>query len=209
MECCHYFHWASFGTTSSMISAFGTLLTGVGAIIIAFWALKKYFRERENETKLFIDLSLTNYNTNNTNQVFLDVYLVNEGMVALHTSKRFEKGPDQKIIEKSFTLEDSVEKIKYSVELQVKRVLKNSVVYDWFDPKQYETVVEHLNLLKDIEVPDDPNHPSFFLEPKEKYHFGCWLTLEKGLYEAKVIVIGDEKTLPNDFWHRRFPFEVK
>ncbi len=41
---------------SPMISAIGTLLTGSGAIILAVWAIKKYFKGRENETKLLIEI---------------------------------------------------------------------------------------------------------------------------------------------------------
>jgi len=55
----------------------------------------------------------------------------------------------------------------------------------------------------------DLKDPGFYMEPNESYHLGCWLNLDKGLYEAKVIVVGEKKNLPDDFWHRRLPFEVK
>lgn len=193
-----------------VLSAIGTLFTGLGAILLAFWAIKKYFSERDNEARLSIEFSSTNYSINNSYYVYLDILLKNEGIVPLYTFKRFYKNNKGKIAAKEYTWKDSIETITFSAELQVKRIKQGQIVsFDWFDKNQYETIIDHLNLLKDLEDTDDPKHYSFFLDSKESYHLGCYVQLNKGLYEAKVIVVGDEKKLPDDFWHRRFPFEVK
>jgi hypothetical protein len=179
-------------------------LTGIGAIVLAIWAVNRYFRERNGETNLSIELTKTDYVINNYNKVYLDVSLENRGKVAIRTFERFTKGKEAK-----FTYIDKIETIKYSIELQVKRVKQSqTVLYYWFDPNQYAAVTDPINLLTDLEVLGDPKNTPFFIEPNETYHLGCWLQLDKGLYEAKVIVVGRKKK-PDEFWHRRFPFEVK
>jgi hypothetical protein len=194
--------------SSTYISAFGTLLTGISAAVLAYWAIKKYFSARENETKLLIKISNTNYHINNSFQVYIDIFLRNEGIVAFDTCKRFIKNEYGEPEEVEYVWEDMIEKIKYSVELQVKKVKQVPVSYDWSDTNQYETVQAHINLLTDYETPDNTEDPDFFMEPGEIYHLGCWLQLEKGLYEAKVIVVGTESKKRPDYWVRRSPFEV-
>jgi hypothetical protein len=205
--CCQYFD--SLSGLAPIGSAIGALLTGVGASGLALWALLKYKRERENKTKLSIVLSNYNYFINNLNQIYLDVLLKNEGIVEFRTFKRFHKAKKGNPSESEYTWKDSIETVKYSIELQIKKVKQCQVAFDWFDPNQYDTVIDHINLLKDVEIPDDPKDPPFYIEPRESYHLGCWVQLDKGLYEAKVIVVGEQKNLPDDFWTCRFPFEVK
>lgn len=185
---------------NSLISSFGTFLTGIGAIALAFWAINKYFREREHETKLSIELTKYNFEIDDS-KVYLDILLKNGGNVEIHTYNRYQNGME---VDASNGMNwDEV--IKYSIELQIKRVKQTQVaLFDWKDSNQYDTIQEHINLLTDI---DSPEPPSFYLEPKDTYHLGCWLQLDKGLYEAKVIVIGERRK--DEFWHRRFPFEVK
>lgn len=192
---------------ATYITAYSSLLTGIAAALLAYWAIKTYFSSREHETKLSIDFDQKDFILNGTDRVYLDIILKNEGMVAIHTKKRFIKGSDGKAKTIDFTSEDEIETILYSVELQIKKIKNSNLTYDWYDKNQYDPIHEHINLLKDLEIPSDYKHPAFFIEPKETYHFGCWLQLDKGLYEAKVIVIGVKQ--PDDFWHRKFPFEVK
>jgi c-di-AMP phosphodiesterase-like protein len=196
-------------TDAQMLSAIGTLLTGSGAIILAIWAINKYFKERDNEAKLNIELSNTNYSVNDSHYVYLDVLLKNEGKVSVYTYKRFNKDNKGDPEEAEYTWKDSTEMIKYSIELQIKKVRQSKFSYNWFDSNQYDPIIDHINLLTDHEDPDDMDHHSFFLDQGEIYHLGCWVQLAKGLYEARVIVIGDKNKLPDDFWARRFPFEVK
>jgi len=195
---CHFF---------TMLSAIGTFLTGIGALMLAIWAMEKYSTERKNQTKLVIDYKIIQDYHNNPKSLYLDIILKNKGAVDLHTKKRFKQDENGKSIELPYVYKDSIETIKYSIELQIKKVKDSQVISDWFASEQYEAVVEHINLLKDLEVPEDALHPAFFMEPKEPYHLGVWLNLDKGLYEAKVIVVGAKE--PDDFWHRRIPFEVK
>ncbi len=207
LDCCN--HLDFFSRIAPIGSAIGAILTGFGAFGLAIWVLLKYRRERGRKTKLTIDLLNSNYLINNVNQIYLDVIFKNEGIVELRTFKRFRKDKNGKSTEVEYTWKDSIETVKYSIELQIKKVKQSKVAFDWFDTNQYDTVIEHVNLLKDIEIPDDLKDPAFYIEPSESYHLGCWVQLESGLYEAKVIVVGDKKNLPDDFWHRRFPFEVK
>lgn len=202
IDCCSHI-------TSELLSAIGSLLTGVGAILLSIWAIRQYFKTREGETRLSIKLKKTCYNINNSFKVYFDISLENMGTVAIHTRKRFYGNSDKTdVIE--YTYKDSIETVRYSVELQVKRVKQSkTALYYWFDTNQYEMVTDPINLLTDLEDPDDPKLPPFFIESKETYHLCCWLQLDKGLYEAKVIVVGSEDKLPVDFWHRRFSFEVK
>jgi hypothetical protein len=182
------------------ISSFGTLLTGIGACGVAYWAINKYYRDREHETKLSIELTKYNYEIDNS-KFYLDILLKNGGNVPIRTYNRFQKGAE---VDASNGMNWD-EEIKYSIELQIKKVKQTQVaLFDWKDSSQYVTIQEHINLLTDIESPEPP---SFYLEPKDTYHLGCWLQLDKGLYEAKVIFIGEKRR--DEFWHRRFPFEVK
>lgn len=194
---------------SNYISSIGTLLTGIAAVILAYWAINKYFKERSDKTKLSIEISNTNYLINGLHQVYIDVLLKNEGIVAVHTFKRFRKNDKGESGEVEYTWKDSIETIKYSVELQLKKVKQNKISYNWFSSDQYEPIFEHINLITDYENPDETNSNPFFIDPGETYHFGSWFQLERGLYEAKVIVVGDENELPDDFWMRRFPIEIK
>ena len=106
-----------------------------------------------------------------------------------------------------FAYRDEIETIKYSIELQIKKVKLNHVIYNWFDSQHYETFIEPINLLTDLEPPAKFGDPVFYLEPKDSQHLGCFLALFNGLYEAKVIFIGERKE--EDFWTCRKPFIIE
>jgi len=203
-----FHHWGGVAIKyAPVITAIGALFTAIGAIGLAWWAIRKYFKERGNETKLSIDFKHTPYEINNFTSIYLDVQLKNEGLVDIRTFKRFIKGKDGKPKEVDHTWKDENETVKYAIELQVKKVKQTqTALFNWFDPNQYESVLNPINLLTDIDI-SDLKDPGFYMEPNETYHMGCWLKLDRGLYEAKVIVVG--KKLPDEFWTMRFPFEVK
>ena len=199
--CCH-----SSSSIVIYLPAIGSLLTGLAAIILAYWAVNRYFKERKSEPNLSIELKNTDYVIDNNSKVYLDISLENKGIVVFRAFNRFKKIKGI-IQELDYSWKDSKETVKYAIELQIKKSKQGQLVFDWFDPNHYDIVVEHINLLTDLETADLYNHYAFFMEPNEKYHFCCWLQLDKGLYEAKVIVIGQK--YPDEFWHRRFPFEIK
>jgi hypothetical protein len=186
---------------TKIVASFGQLLTGLAAIFLAYWAWRKYFRERENETKLSIQIEIKTFANASNKQVYISVVLTNKGNVEIRSLNRFKQ-------KDSICYKDNVEIIKYPVSLQVKKVKTTQSASNWFDPNHYEPIdgLEEINLLSDLETPEKPNDPSFYLEPKDDYNLGCWLKLEEGFYEAKLIFIGEK--LPDEFWTKRFPFEI-
>jgi hypothetical protein len=183
------------------------ILTTGSAIFTAWWAYNKYGKERENATKLKIELTVKEYEIASEKRLYLDALLINKGKVKIETLSRFLNGKLKEFVHDD--PKDKNEKIRYPLELQIKKLKGDTLWYDWFDKNQYDAIIgfEEINLLKDLEVLDDPTHPGFFIEPGESYHFGCWVSLTKGFYEAKVIYLGSDQ--PDEFWHGRFPFIVK
>jgi hypothetical protein len=198
---CHHHHFIL-----PIITAIGSLLTAVVAGFLALWARQTVLKKRDFNTRLFIEeMKHTIYKVGDVFQVYIEVKIKNIGLVPVRTCVRFES-VDGKSQPKKFVYKDKLEEVWYSVELQIKRLKESKITFDWYDKTQYDSIADHINLLSDLEDPDDPKKPSFYLEPNDEYFLGCWVQLDKGLYEAKVIWVGENSD--DDFWHRRYPFIV-
>jgi hypothetical protein len=187
------------------------LITALTILVTAILTLRKYGLQRENQTKLNIEIITYNYVFEGQDYVYLDTILNNVGKVKLGAKYRFDNKGHFAYNDENDPYEKT---LQYSLELQVKRVNKNLYSSYWFEmEKQYSKIdnLNSINLLDDFEVPNDPK-AIFYIEPDESAHFGCWLQLENGLYEAKVIFIGNKKLdgkKPSDeYWRRRISFQV-
>ena len=120
--CCHYLS----PTIATYLTAIGTLLTGFATVSIVFWAMKKFRINRKSESVLNCKITKKKFEINNSKKIHLDIEFKNDGLVEIRTRKRV----------KEYVWEDKMEKVKYSIELQIKKVLENSLVFNWFDEKQ-------------------------------------------------------------------------
>jgi hypothetical protein len=164
------------------------LIVAAAAIVGGWWALTRYLRERTDEAAIEMDLQ---YRTEPVAGEFLtafDLTMTNKGRVKVQAKIDRKNG---------MAYEDRVEKLRYSLSLQIKPLPSFAPGrprhFDWFDatlPSLPGSPLSEINLLTEYEDPEQNNEVHFWMEPNEAYHFGVAVFLPAGHYLVKTTFLG-------------------
>ncbi len=175
---------------------FEHIVLGFASLVGGAWIILRLVRERKWDSALAIDIK-SSFVPDKRLLTFIEVRLRNKGKVQLRAKVyRSEEG---------LAFGDGVENLKHSCSLRVKKLISplasGDSWIDWFDNKNFDSPqLDEINLLNEYEDPKQNNRTDFWMEPGEVYKLGVPLTLNPGIYLAKVTFVGNRSD--SEFWSR-------
>ncbi len=169
--------------------AFATLAGGL-------WAIYRFISERKFETAIGTEISTKTQQIGKQSLVFVDVAFINKGNRKLEANKIRRKD--------GFIYADSIENLRHSCSLQIKRIREASKPsdrqIDWYIS---DDILENIETIPEIDLATEYENPitkrtDFWLEPGETAHLCASFLLSRGDYLLKVTFVGKRKNI--DYW---------
>lgn len=188
------------------LQAIQAVVTTLGIVAAAAWALYRFGARREGESALAIDLELTvRPYRDDRSLVFFDVELANTGAVRLAAKRRKDPAFSDLIRDGEIWGEE----IRFSGDLMLSRVpdaLAHGHAWRWYRQPRSDAAVDILEFDLLEEYDDGDGRSAFWMEPGEVYRLGVPIVLRAGIYVAKVTFIGQRSD--QEFWRRLFLVQV-